>query len=44
MAARLLVAATAESDPHDFVGSFESDVVGARDVDAFLRDSGFGAS
>lgn len=44
LAARLLSAAATEPDPYDFVGSFESDVVGARDVDAFLRGRGFGAS
>jgi hypothetical protein len=44
LAARLLSAAATESDPYDFVGSFESDMVGARDVDAFLRERGLGAS
>jgi hypothetical protein len=44
LAARFASVAAAEPDPYDFVGSFEYDVVDARDVDAFLRDRGFGAS
>ena len=44
LATRLLVAAAAEPDPFDFVGSFESDVLGARDTDAFLSEHGFGSS
>ena len=33
-----------EVDPFEFVGSYESDLVAAKDTDDFLRDSGFGAS
>jgi hypothetical protein len=44
LAARLVEKMAASPDPFDFVGSFESDVLGARDTDAFLRERGFGAS
>jgi hypothetical protein len=44
LAARLLTEAAAEPDPFDFVGSFDSDVLGARDADDFLAERGFGAS
>lgn len=33
-----------EVDPFEFVGSYESDLVAARDTDDFLRDTGFGVS
>lgn len=44
LAARLVEGIVASPDPFDFVGSFASDVLGARDTDAFLRGRGFGAS
>jgi hypothetical protein len=44
LAARLLAEAAAEPDPFDFVGSVDSDVLGARDADSFLAERGFGAS
>jgi hypothetical protein len=44
LAARLLAEATAEPDPLDFVGSFASDVVAARDTDAHLAEHGFDRS
>jgi hypothetical protein len=43
LAARLVGEAAAEPDPFEFVGSFESDVLGARDTDSFLTEHGFGA-
>jgi len=43
LAARLLTEVTAEPDPFDFVGSFASDTVAARDTDAYLSAQGFGA-
>ena len=42
LAQRLLTEAS-EIDPFEFIGSFESDDVTGRDVDDFLRDSGFGS-
>jgi hypothetical protein len=39
---RLLTEVTAEPDPFDFVGSFASDTVAARDTDAYLSEHGFG--
>ena len=30
-----------EVDPFEFAGSYESDLVAAKDTDAFLRDNGF---
>jgi hypothetical protein len=44
LAARLLAEATAEPDPWDFIGSFASDAVAARDTDAYLAEHGFGRS
>lgn len=44
LAARLLAQATAEPDPFDFVGSYASDAVAARDADAYLADHNFGKS
>jgi hypothetical protein len=44
LAARLLAEVTGEPDPFDFVGSFESDTLGARDTDGFLHAHGFGAT
>lgn len=44
LAAQLLTEATAEPDPFDFVASFASDAVAARDADAFLAEHGFGRS
>jgi hypothetical protein len=38
LAARLLTEVTAEPDPFDFVGSFASDTVAARDTDAYLSE------
>ncbi|WP_166351000.1 hypothetical protein [Phytoactinopolyspora limicola] len=43
-AARLLEEASAEPDPLEFVASFDSDEVVARDADAFLAEHGFGQS
>lgn len=42
--AQRLLAEASEQDPFEFVGSFSSDVLGARDVDQFLDDHGFGRS
>jgi hypothetical protein len=42
LAARLLTEVTAEPDPFDFVGSYASDTVAARDADAYLAEHGFG--
>jgi hypothetical protein len=44
LAARLLTEATTEPDPLDFVASFASDEVAARDADVFLEQHGFGQS
>lgn len=44
LAARLLAQATAEPDPFDFVGSYASDAVAARDADTYLAEHGFGQS
>lgn len=44
LVARLLEEASAEPDPFDFVASFDSDDVVARDADAFLAEHGFGQS
>jgi hypothetical protein len=44
LAAQLLSNATAEPDPFEFVGSFASDTVVARDADALLTERGFGRS
>jgi hypothetical protein len=44
LAARLLAEAAGEPDPFDFVGSFESDTLGARDTDRFLHTHGFGVT
>ena len=44
LAARLLAQATAEPDPFDFIGSYASDVVAARDADAYLAEHNFGKS
>jgi hypothetical protein len=44
LAARLLADATAEQDPLDFVASFASDEVVARDADSYLEQHGFGRS
>lgn len=44
LASRLLAEATAEPDPFDFVGSFASSEVAARDADTYLAQHGFGQS
>lgn len=44
LAARLLAEVTAEPDPLDFVGSFASEAVAARDADTYLAEHGFGQS
>lgn len=44
LAAQLLSEAAAEADPFDFVGSFVSDAVVARDADTLLEEHGFGQS
>jgi hypothetical protein len=44
LAARLLSELAAEPDPFDFVGSFASDTVVARDADTYLAEHGFGRS
>lgn len=44
LAARLLTEVTAEPDPFDFVGSYASEAVAARDADAYLAEHGFGQS
>ena len=44
LAARLLAEVTSEPDPFDFVGSYASEAVAARDADAYLAEHGFGKS
>ena len=44
LAARLLTEVTSEPDPFDFVGSYASETVAARNADTHLAEHGFGQS
>lgn len=42
--AQRLLAEASQHDPFEFVGSYSSDMLGARDVDGCLEEHGFGRS
>lgn len=42
--AQRLLAEASEQDPFEFIGSFNSELLGARDVDPFLEEHAFGHS